>query len=316
MKSKFTFLPRFAKYAWFLVGYNVLVILWGAVVRATGSGAGCGNYWPKCNGQVIPQTENTATLIEFSHRVTSTLAGFLVIILVVWAFRAYQKGSKVRKAAVAALVLILVEGWLGMLLVRLDLVADTVSIQRAYMVALHLSNTYLLLASLAITAWLASGNENAVRRPGSREKILIGLCVLSAILFSAMGAVTALGDTLFPSESLISGLEADLDPTSNFLIQLRVVHPILAVATSLLIFYVGGYLKERGLGRSFEQALRVLYIITGIQLAAGLVTVVLLAPIYMQITHLLLADSFWLSLVVVTLEVWTQREPSVQPVRV
>ena len=56
------------RFAWFTVFYNVLVILWGALVRASGSGAGCGNHWPLCNGQVIPVSPGWHTVIEFTHR--------------------------------------------------------------------------------------------------------------------------------------------------------------------------------------------------------------------------------------------------------
>ena len=60
-----TLLPRFA---WGLLAYNVAVILWGAVVRATSSGAGCGDHWPLCNGVVLQSNPRLATLIELAHR--------------------------------------------------------------------------------------------------------------------------------------------------------------------------------------------------------------------------------------------------------
>src|SRR5262249_41187531 len=74
-------LSPLARFAWFVVAYNIAVILWGAYVRATGSGAGCGSHWPLCNGQVLPSAAQTQTLIEFTHRVTSGLSLVLMAVL-------------------------------------------------------------------------------------------------------------------------------------------------------------------------------------------------------------------------------------------
>ena len=82
---------RFSRYAWGTLGLNIFVIVWGAFVRASGSGAGCGSHWPLCNGEVIPQPERIATVIEFFHRITSGLALIAVLVMVVWAFRAKNR---------------------------------------------------------------------------------------------------------------------------------------------------------------------------------------------------------------------------------
>ena len=92
---------RFAKIAWLTVGVTVFVILWGAVVRATGSGAGCGNNWPTCNGEVVPLSGSAETAIEFVHRITSAGLGLLILGLVVLARRSFPAGHRVRRAAVA-----------------------------------------------------------------------------------------------------------------------------------------------------------------------------------------------------------------------
>ncbi len=83
---------RFARYAWSALAFHLGVILWGAFVRASGSGAGCGQHWPLCNGQVVPGTPLTATIIEFTHRLTSGIAVVSVLVLVVWAFRGFPHG--------------------------------------------------------------------------------------------------------------------------------------------------------------------------------------------------------------------------------
>src|SRR5512146_1869905 len=96
-------LSRFAKFSWGVLGYNVFVILFGAYVRATGSGAGCGAHWPLCNGVVIPHPQRIETIIEFTHRLTSGLTLVLVAALVIWAWRKYPKGSLLRWSSGAAI---------------------------------------------------------------------------------------------------------------------------------------------------------------------------------------------------------------------
>src|ERR1700681_3527326 len=78
---------RFRKFAWGVLAYNVAVILWGALVRATGSGAGCGGHWPLCNGDVLPEISQSATVIEFTHRVMSGAALIAVLALFRWAWK-------------------------------------------------------------------------------------------------------------------------------------------------------------------------------------------------------------------------------------
>ncbi|NPV65715.1 MAG: heme A synthase [Anaerolineae bacterium] len=290
----------FARYAWLVTGFTVLVILWGAVVRATGSGAGCGNHWPTCNGQIIPQPEQIETLIEFIHRLTSGLSGLLVLALAVWAFRAGWATRFTRRAAALALLFMMVEALVGMLLVRLELVADNASTTRAVVIALHLVNTLALLASLALTAWSASGQRISLQGKPRRLAGLLGLALAGMVLLSAAGAVTALGDTLFPPESLIAGLQQDLDATAHFLIRLRVIHPAIALLVSAFLLVAGQeFLAASATAR---RPVIAMYALVILQIAAGFVNVILLAPVWMQVLHLLLADSLWLALVLVAAE--------------
>ena len=296
----------FRRYSWFLVGYNVLVILWGAVVRSTGSGAGCGSNWPLCNGELIPRPERIDTIIELIHRLTSSFDGLLVILLVIFAYRVYGNRSNVFRWAVAALVFIIIEGLLGRMLVVREWVADHVSLIRAVAVAVHLTNTYILLLTLTTTAWLSDKSSNvSLRKMRIVNKLLIPGIIL-AILFSAMGAVTALGDTLFPSESLVTGFQKNFDPTSNFLIRLRIIHPILAILTSGYLVLVIRFLSTKQLSREVERRGAWLQGVIFVQVLAGGITVLTLAPIVMQIAHLLFADVFWISLVLFSLEAFTQ----------
>ncbi|MBK8431498.1 MAG: COX15/CtaA family protein [Chloroflexi bacterium] len=205
---------RFLYYSWFILAYTVLVIMWGAYVRATGSGAGCGQHWPTCNGQVIPRPEQIETWIELSHRLTSAMLGFFSIGQVAWAFRAYPVAHRVRKAAVASFGLTVFEGALGAGLVLFELVAGDTSTTRAVVVGFHLVNTMLLVGAFTLVVWWAAGGS-PLRLGGDNRpsRHLLGVALVAMLILSAFGAITALGDTLFPVESLSEGLAQKFDPS-------------------------------------------------------------------------------------------------------
>jgi len=287
---------RLSRFGWSLLVYNVAVILWGAYVRASGSGAGCGSHWPLCNGEVIPRLPATATVIEFSHRLTSGLALVGVVVLWVWTRRARPAGDPARVGAAASVLFILAEAAVGAGLVLFRLVADNASMARALFMAAHLTNTFVLLAALTLTAWWLSGG--AV--PSVRERPrLASAWVFSAAAFlvaSISGAVAALGDTLYPSASLAEGLRADLSATSHLLIRLRMLHPVLAVSAVAIALLVAPRLVQRedAIGQLLG---RTVIVLSALQVVAGLTNVLLLAPTWMQLIHLLLADGVWISLV-------------------
>lgn len=292
---------RFHRFAWGVLGYNLLVILWGAYVRATGSGAGCGSNWPTCNGEIVPREPSVETLIEYSHRITSGLALLAVVALVAWAWRLFPKsrfpqGHRVRGAAVASLVLMLLEAGIGAGLVLFELVADNASMARALFMGTHLGNTFLLLAALALTAYFAGGGRPFRLRGESLSRLAVG-SLLVAMVMGVSGAVTALGDTLLQAGTLEGGLRQDLSLTSHVLIQLRVFHPFLAVLGGLfLLHFVGRVRAERRPqpARSWATALNLLVLV---QFAVGGLNIVLMAPVWMQLVHLLLADAMWIALV-------------------
>jgi heme A synthase len=299
-------MTRFARFAWSTLAYNLAVILWGAVVRATGSGAGCGSHWPLCNGEVLPRAESVETLIEFSHRATSGVALLLVVGLVVWAWKALPRGHAGRKAAVWSLVLMLSEAGIGAGLVLFELVADNESMARALFMATHLVNTFFLVAALTLTAHFASGGAPfRVRGQGSRGALFL-LAFLGLLLSGVSGAVAALGDTLFPAGSLTEALRQNLSPTAHLLIELRILHPALAVGAGLAVLWAA----RQALRPSAETATRRDALATAglvcVQLACGLVNVLLLAPIWLQIVHLLLADLLWIALVMLAARVLAQ----------
>lgn len=288
-------LNRFSKYAWFVLGYNLLVILWGAFVRASGSGAGCGSHWPLCNGEVVPANPSIERVIEFTHRAMSGIALLVVVILVVWAIRAYPWG-RVRYGALASGGLMLFEALIGAGLVLLGLVGTDDSAERAVVIALHLFNTFLLLAALALTAWWASGGRALDLRANPLKTALMALALVGVGVVGISGAITALGDTLFPASSLAAGLAEDVNPTAHFLIQLRVVHPLIAVLVGLYVLYLTVLFKGAPVSMTHKLALAVRVLVL-LQLLAGGLNVLLLAPVWLQLSHLLLADSVWIALV-------------------
>jgi heme A synthase len=289
----------FAAFTWGVLGWNLIVILWGAYVRATGSGAGCGQHWPLCNGQVFPQAPDVEMAVEFTHRLLSGGAILLVATMVIWGFRISDREHPVRKGLVASGVFIIIEALLGAGLVLFELVAENTSEARAFAVALHLANTFLLVGSLSLTAYWASGG-NAVQIRGQGVKAwLLASGLLGMLLIGMSGAVTALGDTLFPVSSLAEGITADMDPNAHFLVRLRVYHPVIAVILAGYSLYLVRMLfaQNQGLRRKL---LVTLVVVGSVQLSLGLINLLLLAPIPMQMIHLLSADLVWITYILTT----------------
>jgi heme A synthase len=290
----------FFKFSLVVLGSTLAVIVWGAYVRATGSGAGCGSHWPACNGEIVPRNPSTATLIEFVHRATSGIAFLLVLVQAVLAWRAFPRGHAVRRAAAAGLVLMVTEALVGAGLVIFEMVAGNTATARAFWMAAHLLNTFALLAALGLCVWRA--------RPGSggppgplpdarfRPAVVIGLAAL--LLVATSGAVVALGDTLFPARSLAEGLRQDFAPGAHLFVRLRVFHPVLAVAASLYLLLVTALLASRDASGRLRRPATVTAALVILQLGVGLLNLVLLAPVALQLVHLLTADLVWLAAVV------------------
>lgn len=288
----------FAAYAWLVLAFNLLVIVWGAYVRASFSGDGCGSHWPLCNGEVVPAAHLVKTLVEFAHRVSSGLALLLVVGLVLAARRAYPQRHRVRRAAHFSLLFIFFEALVGAALVRFRLVAGDDSAARAFVMSFHLANTFLLLASLALAAWWAGGGAAMRLRGQGPVAALYFAAWLGALALATSGAVAALGDTLFPARTLAEGFKQDLSPAAHFLLRLRALHPALAVLVGcyavMLSSYVGTFLRPNHQVKRLASALTTLFLA---QVCVGILNVTLLAPVWLQLTHLLLADLFWIALV-------------------
>lgn len=297
-----------SRFAWGVLAYNLLVIAWGAFVRASGSGAGCGAHWPLCNGVVVPHEPSTATLIEVSHRLTSGLAVVLVIALLVVVMRSVPRGHPSRRAAIASTAFIFAEALIGAGLVLFELVAHDASMKRGLSMILHLSNTFLLLGALAITAWCLTPKAASDHPPPPRSgasslvKPALYLALGGILVLGASGAIAALGDTLFPSRSLVEGVAQDLSPVAHVFLRLRVLHPFLALGVGAIVFAAATLTRVTATSPRVQLLSRVATVAFATQFAAGLMNLFLLAPVPMQLVHLLLADATWISLVLLAWE--------------
>ena len=303
---------NFAYYAWGVLIYHLLVILWGAYVRATGSGAGCGGHWPSCNGDMFPVIGAAKTAIEYTHRVSVAIGIGMVVSLVPGAFRYFPAGHRVRMAALSVIFFTFTEALVGAGLVLFGLVEHDASIMRAIAMAIHLINTFLLLGALTCTAWWASGGEPAKLRGQGAVGWAIGFALLGTLLLSVSGAVTALGDTLYPSHSLLQGLRQDISPTAHFLIRLRFLHPLIAMSVGLYLLLMAGLISFLRPTEAVQKYVRLLGIGVLAQIAAGFINMGLLAPIWMQLVHLLLADFVWIALLLVTAGALSTGAPQVE----
>ena len=285
-----------ARFAWLTLAYNFAVIVWGAYVRATGSGAGCGNHWPLCNGGILPGSPQAQTVIEFLHRVTSALALVMVSSLVVWCWRKTSKGDWPRYSAVLAIVLLSNEALLGALLVIFNHVAQDASAGHALLLSLHFGNTLLLLASLSLTArWLSNDDRRFAVTGKPLERLAIGLGLVAVMCLGITGSLAALGDTLFPGTSLQSSLIQDFSSSSQLLLRLRLLHPFVASLSAIYVLWI--LLKT---SRKQVQSPRTVPFLVGtliLQVGLGVMNVILLAPVWLQMAHLVVAELFWILLV-------------------
>jgi heme A synthase len=292
---------NFARFAWVVLAYNLAVILWGAYVRASFSGDGCGAHWPTCGGQFLPTEMATPRLIEFTHRMMTTLDSIATIALCVWAFRAYPKKHAVRRYSIYAAVFLVIEALLGAGLVLFRYVAHDLSAGRGWSMALHLTNTMLLMGAYTIAAWLASRDQGEIRLAAISPRLRIA--VVTAFAVSITGAIAALGDTLFPTTSLANGVAQDFAAGSSLLLRLRLLHPAVAILSAIyLLWAAAGAMQDGEEGNPLRTAGTRVGVMVFVQVMAGFANIYLLAPIWMQLVHLLIADVLWITVVLLACE--------------
>ena len=305
---------RYRLLAWSVLAFNVFVILGGSIVRATESGDGCGASWPTCTDRIFPSNPAVETVIEFSHRITSALAILGVAALYVLARRLFEDGHRVRRAAGAALILMGIESILGAGLVVFGWVAQDESIARMIVVPLHLTNTYLLLGASTLTAWWSSGNPGpgSPREPSVDRRLAFGAAGL--LLVGAIGALNALSDTLYPVESFFSGVQQELAADAPWLVQVRVLHPIVAIAVGFGVAYLVMRLSAKAVDRT-KRIGAITMGLVALQFFAGLTNVMLATPLETQVIHLAIADAMWIAYVVFAAALLGDRADTLQPAK-
>lgn len=301
MAAQRTPTPALRRFAWGVLVYFIAVILWGALTRATGSGDGCGNHWPLCNGTLIQHSPRVDTIIEFTHRVTSGISFFSLVGLLVWIFARTERGHLARAMGVASLVFTFVEAILGALLVKLGLTAQSHSPLRPPYLALHFMNTLLLMAALALTAHMLSRKEGYLRgriRLVAPAGAVAGLLLM--LVVGVTGSLAALGDTLFPATSLSEALRQDFSSGSGWLLRWRWTHPTIAFLASVFLIWILVRATQRSRCWNNHGLAALVLILLAAQYLLGFLDVLLLAPLWLQLLHLLGADALWAALVVLT----------------
>ena len=246
---------------------------------------------------MVPAFQSLAQKIEYSHRLTSGLSVVFVGALAFVCFRESRNWepapkSFLRRAGIWSLAFVFMEALIGAAIVLLDLVAHNVSLRRAVSGGLHLVNTFFLLGALTCVAF--ASRPGAVTHEGALRKVRPGMLVLVAALLlwpiGSSGAVAALGDTLFPAKTLAAGFAADLSPTASVLLKLRSLHPLFAILCGFGVFVLGRIVK-RSTTKAVSTAGWLVQGLVLLQWGVGLLNLFMLAPLFMQLLHLVLADA-------------------------
>jgi heme A synthase len=228
-------------------------------------------------------------LVELMHRTSSAAITLLVVVELALALRIFDRGHPVRLAASLSVVLLVTEALVGAALVRQNLVAQNAAPERGAWMALHLVNTLLLLASLALTAFFARPAPPPLAF--SRASVVrLSFAFGGTLLIGMTGAIAALGDTLFPATSLAAGLAQDGAAGAHVFLRIRVLHPVLAIVVGA---YLVGLASMRDAPRRLGSAIKAA--VLG-QLVLGTLNLSPLAPIGLQLVHLGLADALWIAL--------------------
>jgi heme a synthase len=293
------------RFGWFVLAFMILVVLEGAVVRATSSGGGCGNRWPLCNGDFFPHHPRLATVIEYTHRSLTGICTTLVIALTGWTFYATRRGHKARRAIVASCIFLVTEALLGAVLVLRSYVENNISPGRVVMQSIHFTNTLLLLGALSLTAWFLTQQQRKSEPANTRTdaKWLVWLSVIATMLMGATGSLAALADTLFPSASVQAGLTEDFAANAPLLVRMRWVHPAATLIGVVCVVLLAARIRTK--------LSRAVFWLLMAQIVLGIADILLLAPIWMQILHLLGADLYWVALIALAATViWPSNHPS------
>ena len=272
---------------------SILSILAGAIVRATGSGDGCGASWPTCNGRVIPSLGTSSEIIEFSHR---SISGVLLIVTLLLFVKSKDPDTPLlhKKIINYLTFFVLLEAAIGAVIVIYEWVGLNSSLPRIIAVPLHLVNTFALLGFYTLIFYLLRESENKLSNFFDKR---IKIAFVLFFLTGATGSITALADVLFPSASFVEGFIEDFDSTSEVLTRLRILHPFVSTILSIFLFSESNrFKKEFAIDTSIIKVL----VIVGVIL--GVLNVVSNIILPLSILHLLLADLLWITYVYKSVE--------------
>ena len=283
-------LNSYAKLGLFL---SIASILAGAFVRATGSGDGCGATWPTCKGRIIPALTDTSELIEFSHRSVSGLL-LIVTLIIFLKTRKFQKGSLVKIVTNYLTFFVIFEAIIGAIIVLFEWVGLNSSLPRVVAVPIHLVNTFGLLGCYAILYKIVENDLKEIKSIFNRNFILISFLFL---LSGATGSITALADVLFPSASFIEGFLEDFDKTSEVLTRLRILHPIVSSALSVVL-----YIYSTRINKKYGVNVKLLKTFVIVAVLLGVLNVISNIVLPLSILHLAIADFLWISYIYVSID--------------
>ena len=272
---------------------SIASILAGAFVRATGSGDGCGATWPTCKGRIIPALSDTSELIEFSHRSVSGVLLIVTIVIFVKS-RKFQKDSLVRTVTNYLTFFVIFEALIGAVIVIFEWVGLNSSLPRIIAVPIHLVNTFGLLGCYAILYKILDENIEEIISMFNKNFIFISSLFL---LSGATGSIAALADVLFPSASFIEGFLADFDRTSEILTRLRILHPIVSSALSLVL-----YVYSVRINKKYNIRVKPLQTLIFVAVFLGFLNVLSNIILPLSILHLAIADFLWISYIYVSID--------------
>ena len=283
MKSKF-----FSWFCFAVLCFCLLIILWGAWVRISHSGDGCGQSWPSCQGKYLMDSgEQEKTWIEWIHRATSGLFGIMVILLVLLSFLKFPPKSLVRKISLFMLFFTISEALIGARLVLAGLTGSNTSLARVLTMNIHLLNSLLLTSSIFICWRVSLGKQFSLSKAFEKKKSipLAFICIFFLIAF--FGSFSSLASSLFPSHSLLEGMFLDFNPQSHWLIRLRLLHPLLALlfGGGFLFYYLLRFVIHPQSKPILNKGILIFLCIT---LFSGIMNLLLLSPTFLKLTHLLI----------------------------
>ena len=230
----------------------------------------------------------------------------LIVALAVWTFKATNRGDRARRAVLASVFFLVTEALLGAALVLGGYVEHNISTARVVMQSIHFTNTMMLLGALGLTSWWLSTAASPGGSPRRAPSLAwpAWIAIVTTVIVGATGAVAALADTLFPSPSLQAALAADFASTAPLLVRMRWMHPAAALIGFCCVLWIVMRVRST-LGWVVAGLL-------GLQSLLGLADVLLLAPTWMQIVHLLGADLYWIALVALAAElIWPEKDAAI-----